>query len=199
MSAACTLPVPFDRRRSLQLLLGGAWFVAGGARGQAGAPTLDFRGVSHVHRWSREHQHEFTPAHDTDLKRWNDMITLNLHPAVRDGEALADVANRVLGNYQQHGKILQTRSTPRSATQPAQHLIAAVLGNPQLLEAAFARCLLHDGIGLVVVVSHRIYGQAVGPAMSRWLSEHGARVEQALMAWDKLPRVAVLQRLPKAG
>jgi hypothetical protein len=203
MPGPCTLPAPLDRRQSLQLLVGGALLAGTGARAQAratpaaGAPTLDFRGVSHVHRWSREQQHEFTPADDADLKQWRDMITLNVHPSVRDGEALAEVANRVLGNYQQHGKILQTRSTPRSASRPAQHLIVAVLGNPQLLEAAFARCLLHDSTGLVVVVSHRIYGQAAGPAMSRWLSEHGAQVEQALMAWDKLPRMAALQTLGK--
>lgn len=166
------------------------------ARAASAPLRLRLADTDYLHRWSRQGQHEFTPADDADLDRWRDMLTLNLHPAVTQGEQLADVANRVLGNYQRHGKILQTRSTPRSATQPAQHLIVAVLGTPQLLEAAFARCLLHDSVGLVAVRSHRVYGAAAGPAMSDWLRAHGAQQEQDLMSWRALPSVGQLRALP---
>ncbi|HSW07477.1 hypothetical protein [Aquabacterium sp.] len=158
-------------------------------------PMISFRGTEFLHRWSKGGQHEFTPQRDADLTRWRDMITLNLHESATQGEQLAGIANQVLANYQQHGKILQTRSTPRTAQRPAEHLIVAVLGTPQLLEAAFARCLLHEGVGLVAVVSHRVYGQAVGPEMSAWLGANGPQVEQALMAWAALPGVASLKRL----
>jgi hypothetical protein len=161
------------------------------------AMTLPFRGASFVHRWSKGDQHEFTPANDADLKTWRDMITLNVHVQTASGEQLADVANKVLSNYQQHGKILQTRSTPRSAQRPAEHLIVAVLGTPQLLEATFARCMLHDGTGLIAVVSHRIYGKGAGPEMSQWLAAHGAETEQALMSWGPLPSTSSLKRLPR--
>lgn len=161
--------------------------------------TLPFRGASFVHRWSQGDQHEFTPANDADLKTWRDMITLNVHPQTTTGEQLAEVANKVLSNYQQHGKILQTRSVPRTAQRPAEHLIVAVLGTPQLLEATFARCVLHEGTGLIAVVSHRVYGKAAGPEMSQWLAAQGAQTEQALMAWDKLPGIDRLKRLPKNG
>lgn len=173
--------------------------AAGTGQPEASSMTLTFRGIQFLHRWSRDGQHEFTPADSADLGRWQDMLTLNVHDAAGSGEQLADVANRVLGNYQRHGKILQTRSTPRTAERPAEHFIAAVLGNRELLEAVFARCLLRDGAGLVAVVSHRVYGQAAGPAMSSWLGANGRAVDDALMAWSGLPRIASLRRLPASA
>lgn len=161
--------------------------------------TLPFRGASFVHRWSQGDQHEFTPGNDSDLKTWRDMITLNVHAQTSSGEQLADVANKVLSNYQRHGKILQTRSTPRSAQRPAEHLIVAVLGTPQLLEATFARCLLHEATGFVAVVSHRVYGKGVGNEMSQWLAANGAQTEQALMGWSQLPGIGSLKRLPRSA
>ena len=188
-----------DRRRALVATLGAALLPASTAWAQrpAGADmTISFRGTPFVHRWSKAGQHEFTPADSADLATWRDMLTLNVHAGVANGEQLAGVANKVLGNYQSAGKILQTRSTPRTAARPAEHLIVAVVGTPDLLEAAFARCLLHDGTGVVAVVSHRVYGKAAGPQMSDWLRGNGSQVEQALMAWSALPSVASLKRLP---
>ena len=74
-----------------------------------------------------------------------------------------------------------------------------MLGAPDLLEAALARCLLHEGAGVVVVVSHRVYGKAAGPQMSDWLRGNGPPVEHALMAWAALPCVASLNRLPASA
>jgi hypothetical protein len=77
---------------------------------------------------------------------------------VRNGDQLAALANSILTNYQKHGKIIRTDSKPRTPQRPAEHLIVAVLGNATLLEAVFARILLIDGVGVVAVYSHRIYG-----------------------------------------
>jgi len=190
------------RRQVLAAALGAALMPAATAWAQRpvdAGTTITFRGRSFMHRWSKGGQHEFTPADSADLATWRDMLTLNLHAAVTTGEQLAEVANKVLGNYQRAGKILQTRSTPRTAARPAEHLLVAVLGTPDLLEAAFARCLLHDGTGIVAVVSHRVYGKAAGPQMSDWLRANGPQVEQALMAWAALPSVASLNRLPKSA
>jgi len=167
--------------------------------GEATALRLSFRGTAFVHRWSKDAQHEFTPAPDTDLKAWRDMITLNLHGKVHQGEQLAGLANQVLGNYQRHGKLLKTSSTLRTAARPAEHLIVALLGTPQLLEAICARCLLHNGVGLVAVVSHRVYGSAAGPEMNRWLAAQGQATEQALMGWADLPSPTQLNRLPRTA
>jgi hypothetical protein len=186
-------------RRHVLAALGAALMPMSGAWAQRSAdagPTIAFRGTPFVHRWSKAGQHEFTPADSADLASWRDMLTLNLHDSVVRGEQLADLANKVFDNYHRSGKVLQTRSIPRTIARPAEHLIVAVLGTPDLLEAAFARCLLHEGAGLVAVVSHRVYGKAAGPQMSDWLRGNGPPVEQALMAWAALPSVASLNRLP---
>ena len=183
----------------LSLTLGAALVPLGRAQAQSGGPTLEFRGQSYLHRWSKANQHEFTPPADADLSTWRDMLTLNIHERVSNGEQLAEVANRVVGNYQKNGKVLQTRSVPRTAAQAAEHLIVAVLGRPDFLEAAFARCVLIEGTGLVAVCSHRVYGKAAGPTMSDWLSRQASAIETAWMAWDRWPKLAALKRLPNSA
>lgn len=197
-------PACLVRRRLLLASFGATLLASGRAIGAEPARkpspmTLQFRGQDFVHRWSRNAQHEFTPPAETDLKTWNDMLTLNVHASVSTGEQLAGVANIVLANYQRRGKILQTNSKPRTATQPAEHLIVAVLGTPELLEATFARCLLSGSAGMVAVCSHRLYGKAVGPLMSQWLAENGPQIEQSLMGWDRMPTVSGLSRLPTSA
>ncbi len=164
----------------------------------ARAATLTFAGTEYVHRWSKDGQSEFTPPRDNDLARWQDMVTINVHESVRNGDQLADLANRVLDNYQKHGKIVRTDSKPRTAQHPAQHLIVAVLGNPNFVEAAFARLVLVDGTGAVAVYSHRVYGKEAGGAMSEWLKANGPAVENSLMSWEKVPSPAALRQLPQS-
>jgi hypothetical protein len=160
--------------------------------------TLQFRGTSYVHRWSKAGQNEFTPPADTDLAKWNDMVTVNVHESVKTGEQLAGVANAIVANYQRRGKILKTDSKPRTAAREAEHLIVGVLGDPAFLEAAFVRCVMVNGVGYAAVYSHRVYGAKAGPAMSEWLKVNGPQVEAALMSWAKLPPAAELRSLPQA-
>lgn len=162
------------------------------------AMTLTFQGVGYEHRWSQNGQNEFTPKGQTDLRAWKDMVTLNVHEAVTTGDDLAAVANRVLGGYQQAGQIVRTMSTPRTPQRPAEHLVVAVLGNADLLEAVFARFVLVDGAGVTVVYSHRLYGANMGKAMSEWLGANGPQIEQALMTWERLPSPSALKRLPQS-
>ena len=164
----------------------------------ADATTLRFGAVDYVHRWSKDGQNEFTPRSDDDLATWHDMITLSVHESATNGEQLAEVANRVLANYQGHGKILRTDSRPRTADRPAEHLVVAVLGDPRFLEAAFARFFMADGAGLVAVYSHRVYGKPAGPAMSDWLKANGAEIEKTLMTWNGMPRLGALKKLPQS-
>jgi hypothetical protein len=165
---------------------------------QARAAAINFGGTEYVHRWSKGGQNEFTPQNDGDLARWRDMVTINVHGAVGNGDQLAGVANKVLSNYQTHGKIVRADSKPGTPERPAEHLIVALLGNPAFLEAAFARCVLIDGVGVVVVYSHRVYGKEAGEAMREWLKSNGPSLEKTLMTWDKMPSVAALKRLPQS-
>lgn len=159
---------------------------------------LKFGTTIYLHRWSKDSQHEFTPKGQDDLKKWKEMLTLNVHDSITEGEALARLANTILSNYQSHGKVLRTSSKPRTETQPAEHLIVAALGTPTLLEVAFARVLLHEGVGLVVVASHRIYGKSVGNAMSTWLKANGEKTEKTLLAWGEIPSRESLSLLAKS-
>jgi hypothetical protein len=67
-----------------------------------------------------------------------------------------------------------------------------VFGQPEFMEAAFARFKLVDGKGCSFVYSHRIYGQKIGAQMTAWLDENGEAVERALMDWSSFPSPASL-------
>ena len=162
---------------------------------QPKADSLTFGGMEYHHRWSKDGQNEFTPGNDGDLADWHDMVTINVHEKVRNGDQLADLANRVLVSYQSHGKIVRTNSRPRTAQHPAEHLVVAVLGSQGLLETAFARIVLVDGVGVVAVYSHRVYGNAAADATGEWLKANGQSLETTLMSWDKIPSVAALKQL----
>lgn len=160
--------------------------------------TLTFRGKEYEHRWSKNGQSEFTPNGETDLGAWIDMVTIDVHDSVSTGDQLADVANTTLGNYKHFGKVLLTDSMPRTANHPAEHLVIAVLGTSTFLEATFARCRLVDGVGTVIVYSHRTYGEAARQEMNGWLKSNGDEVKNDLMAWSSMPRPGALKRLPQS-
>jgi len=161
--------------------------------------TLTFARTEWLHRWSKGGQNEFTPKGQEDLAQWRDRVTVNLHEAVRSGEQLADLANRVLGTYRANGRILRTDSKPRTPQREAEHPIAAAFVTPKFGEAAFARIVLVGGTGCVVVRSHRIHGEQAGPPLSDWLRANGPTVERELMAWGAIPAPAALKRLPQAS
>ncbi|MCA4904757.1 MAG: hypothetical protein INH10_19160 [Rhodocyclaceae bacterium] len=171
-------------------------FTAAGADAQRLVVSLGDR--SFVHRWSKDNQNEFTPEGQTDLKKWEEMVTLSVHPNVKDGDQLANLANAVLGNYQRAGKILRTDSKPRTKDQSAEHLIVAILGAPGVIEAAFARLILVDGTGFIVVYSRRAYGDGAAQAIGKWLQTNGPTTEQTLMGWTQYPRPAALTALPQS-
>jgi hypothetical protein len=153
---------------------------------------FNFQDVTYVHRWSKANTHEFTPEEQDDLDKFEDMITVNRYPDVKDGDGLAGAANAVLENYKNaQAKILKTDSVPRTPQREAEHFIAAVFGRPEFIEVAFARFKMVDGKGYSFVYSHRIYGKKSGDPMSGWLSDHGEEVEKALMEWTSMPSPAL--------
>lgn len=168
------------------------------AAGQAAEPlVIDFQGQNFIHRWSQAGQHEFTPEGQQDLATWQEMLTLNVRDEVTDEEALANLANGVLGVYQKHGQVIRTASVPRSDSQSAEHLAIALMGNPEFVEAAFARFVFHEGRGIILIYSHRTYGEGASDAMVGWLQTNMASSESRLMAWSPLPGKASLDALPE--
>jgi len=173
------------------------------ALARQGAPakpmTLSFGGVQYVHRWSQKGQNEFTPPAETDLSKWRDMVTLNLHDKVTTGDQLAQLANGVLGNYEKSGKILRTDSKPRTPGHEAEHLVVAILSASGVMEAVFARVMMVEGKGVVVVYSHRAYGKDPAAVVGPWLQSKGQSVETTLMAWKGIPKLAAVRALPQGS
>jgi hypothetical protein len=156
--------------------------------------ALKFADQTYLLRWSLKHQHEFTPVGQEDLNRWTDMVTINTYPGVSDGEGLADVANRVLGNYKRNkAMVLRTDSIPRTAVRPAEHLIVVLFPVRDYIEAVFARLRMADGRGTAVIYSHRLYGRKAGDAMAAWLKANGTTVERRLMALQEVPSHRILE------
>lgn len=180
------------------LLIGTGAFAQPAAKGKGEPMSFSFGDVRYVHRWSQNGQNEFTPVAQTDLKTWQDMVTINLFENITTGEALSEIANRIVGNYAANGKILRTGSKPRTKDRPAEYLIVAVMGRPDFLEAAFTRLVLRDGVGYAIVRSHRIYGKEAGDPMSAWLQKSGPGIETSLMKWEGMPAKAALKQLPQA-
>ena len=157
-----------------------------------------FDNVTYVERWTNlgtkaaetVGQYEFTPAGQTDLNAWSQMVTLLEYRKVRGGEDLAKTANTVLGTYTSHGgKVLRTNSVPRTSSKAAEYFIAVVLPGSHYLEAAFARFRMNDGIGTAIVYSRRFYGKTSADDLGTWAKSHGASTEQTLMQWDAMPRL----------
>lgn len=169
------------------------------APGQADEPlVIDFHGQDFIHRWSQAGQHEFTPEGQLDLAAWQEMITLNVRDEVTNEEALASLANGVLNVYQKHGQVIRTASVPRSDSQSTEHLAIAVMGSPEFIEAAFARFVFREGRGVIIVYSHRTYGDGANDAMVTWLQTNMTSSESRLMSWSALPGKASLDILPES-
>lgn len=169
----------------------------GAAQQKAAAASLTFNGIDFFHRWSQAGQHEFTPKGDEDLKAWKEMVTINVHDRVRTGEALADVANRVLANYKANGHIMRTLSKPRTDTSEAEHFIAAILQAPNMREVAFARLLLLDGRCVMAIYSKRFYGDDAQSEMTTWFKANAVPLEKVLLSWNGIPSRDTLNRLPQ--
>jgi hypothetical protein len=160
-------------------------------------PSLSFGGQRYWHRFSAGGQHEFTPGDQSDLTAWRDMVTLNVHENVRNDDQLAGLANGVLANYRRAGRVIRTASRPRTAARPAEHLIVALLAAPGLAEAAAARVLLVDGVGVVMVRSRRDYGAQAVVSVGDWLTANGPALETSLMTWSVKPTPAELRLLER--
>ena len=163
-----------------------------------GAMKLSFSGAEYVHRWSKNGQNEYTPPAQPDLKAWRDMVTVIVNERVTNGEQLAQLANGVVDNYGKAGQIIRTDSRPRTAHREAEHFIAAMLHAQGVTEAVFARVVMAEGRGMIVVYSHRAYGDKAAETIGTWMSRHGEATERALMSWTGAPKLAQLRALPQA-
>lgn len=160
-------------------------------------PVTAFDNVKYYERWTNrgtKHadttgQYEFTPAGQTNLDAWTQMVTLIEYRNVSTGDGLAKTANGVIDAYKAAGgKILRTNSVPRTSSKAAEYFMAAILPAPHYLEAAFTRLRMYGGIGTAIVYSHRFYGKNSAGELGAWVKSNGPATEQTLMRWDGEPK-----------
>src|SRR5262245_7429285 len=157
-------------------------------------PAFSFADVEYFHRWSKDDQHEFTPAGQDDLAKWTDMVTIWQYHDVKDGEALAKLANAVLEKYKAaKGNVLRTSSVPQTKDKPAEHFMSVGFTQPDFREIAFARFKMQNGLGAAIIYSHRTYGQDARDKMREWVVKNGLTPEKNLMKWDAMPKLETLK------
>ncbi len=165
------------------------------------AAALEFNGAFYLHRWSKGNQHEFTPAGQEDLQRWQDMITFVDRPDARDEASLRALAQALLETYKKAGGIINSASTTPTPERPAEYLIVAMLRGEGVLETVFARIGLVQGSGVITLYARRHYGadpEAQQAQLGPWIKANAETVETQLMAFDQTPSAAQMQRLPQS-
>ncbi len=177
-----------------------ACFVFGDAYGNQKAmeqkPAIEFNGTEYVHRWSNDDQHEYTPEGQSNLSRWDDMLTIKHYRSVNEDKGLASAMESVLENYKKHGgEVLRMDAVRRSPGLPAEHFIAVVLDRPGFSELVQARFRVADGIGESISHSHRIYGAETVPEMKAWSQANAPGLEARLMALEGIPSASLLGKV----
>jgi hypothetical protein len=156
------------------------------------AAAFVFADVEYFHRFTTGNQREYTPAGQEDLDAWTDMVTIFVYPDVKDGDALVAHANAVVDqNKASKAVIVKLDSVPKTKDKPAEYLLVASLAAPGVIELAFSRFRMYEGLGTSVIYAHRIYGKnmgTVGDQMSAWLAKNGPGTEKNLMTWDAMPK-----------
>ena len=159
---------------------------------------LKFGGVEYVHRASMNGRSDFTPASQPGLDSWRDRVTIIVRENVTSGQQLSSIAGNLYDTVSDLGEIVRTESVPNPRTKETEHFIAARLQGKGFTQAAFARLALVEGKGVLVVYSHRSYGQYSAETSTGWMDRNGESTEAELMSWTGMPKLAQLRALPQS-
>src|SRR5688500_1496116 len=106
------------------IVLSLACIPASGSAPQGRGAAVSLGVVAYFHHCTAGDHPVYTPAGQETLDAGTVMVTVNVYPWVRDGEALAAAAYAVLESYKANkAVILKPDSVPRTSTKPAEHLI----------------------------------------------------------------------------
>lgn len=155
---------------------------------EATAHTVSLNSQAFVHRWSYgDKMHEFTPPGQEDLSSWQDMITMEYLPGIKNRQDLARLADKLLGFYQERGgKIVGSIALHTLDDPVTEHFIAVLLGTSEVIEFVQTRLQILDGIGTVTTYAHRIYAPHRAN-MAVWMPKNGPAREKALLRWQGTP------------
>lgn len=159
---------------------------------------LKFGGVEYVHRVSLGGRSDFTPVSQPGLDTWRDRVTIIVRENVTSSEQLSSIAGNLVETVSDLGEVVRTNSVPNPRTQETEHFFAARLQGKGFTQAAFARLALVEGKGMVVVYSHRSYGEHSAETSTGWMDRNGESIEAELMSWTGMPKLAQLRALPRS-
>lgn len=162
------------------------------------AMKLNFAGVEYLHRSTMKNRSDFTPASQPDLHAWRDRVTIIVGENVTSSEQLSTIASNLVGTVGDIGEIVRTDSVPNPRTQETDHFFAARMQQKDFTQAAFARVALVEGKGMLVVYSHRSYGEHSTESSTGWMDRNGEATERELMSWTGMPKLAQLRALPQS-
>jgi hypothetical protein len=160
---------------------------------------LKFDGVEYVHRTtSMNGRSDFTPASEPGRDSWRDRVTIIVRENVTSSEQLSGIAGNLFATVSDLGEVVRTDSVANPQTHQTDHFFAAKLEGKGYSQAAFARLALVEGKGMVVVYSHRSYGEHSAETSTGWMDRNGEDIEGKLMSWNGMPKLAQLRALPKS-
>ena len=168
---------------------------------EAGKPAtakLSFGGVEYVHRATLNGRSDFTPASQPGLDSWRDRVTIIVRENVTSSEQLSAIAANLVETVGDLGEVVRTEPMANPRTQQTEYFFAAKLQGNGSTQAAFARLALVEGKGMVVVYSHRSYGEHSADTSTGWMDRNGESIERQLMSWTGMPKLAQLRALPQS-
>lgn len=153
-------------------------------------PALDFDGKRYLHRYSKDGQHEFTPAGQEDLQRWQEMMTLVVK-ADFDAERRRQWAEAMAAVYKEKGLLIQADQPPGG-----EYRMLGVLSAPGVVEVNFVRVMPYGSGAMAVMVQRRFYGEE-SRQMADWVRDNTPRLSGLLVEWQP-PSESVVGALPQS-
>jgi hypothetical protein len=158
---------------------------------------LTFDGGEYVHRGTFNGRSDFTPASQPGKDTWRDRVTIIVRENVTTSDQLAGIAGNLFSTVSDLGEVVRTNSVANQR-QETEHFFAAKLQGKDFTQAAFARLALVEGKGMVIVYSHRSYGEHSADTSTEWMDRNGEAIESKLMSWTGMPKLAQLRALSKS-
>lgn len=152
--------------------------------------ALSFDGKRYLHRYSKNGQHEFTPAGQEDLQRWQEMMTLVVNQGF-DTEKTRRWAEAMAAGYKERGMLIQADQPPGG-----EYRMLGVLGAPGVIEVNFVRVMPYGSAAMAAMVQRRFYGED-GRQMADWVRDNTPRISGLLVDWQP-PSQSAVAALPES-
>ena len=159
---------------------------------------ITFHGVEYVHRSTLKGRSDFTPASQPKMDAWRDRMTIIVRENITTSGQLSDVTGNLFATVHDLGEVIRTDSVVNPRTQETEHFFAAKLQGKGYTQAGFARLALIEGKGMLIMYTHRSYGEYSSETSTGWMNRNGKAVERELMSWTGMPKLEQLRALPKS-